>query len=39
MFSHAAFDRKSKGVAHVKACQDSFYEENIMFQVQVELET
>lgn len=39
MFSHAAFDRKSKHMAHVKACQDSCYKEKTMIQVQVELET
>lgn len=26
IFSHATFDRKSKGIAHVKIFQDTFYE-------------
>lgn len=38
MLSHAAFDRESKAMGHVKAFQDTFYEEKNMFQVQVELE-
>lgn len=38
MLSYAALDRKSKGMAHVKAFQDMFYEEKNVFQVQVKLE-
>lgn len=36
MLSHAAFDRKSKGMAHVKVFQDMLYEEKNMFQTELE---
>lgn len=38
MLSHAALDRKSKGMAHIKAFQDMFYEEKNVFQVRVKPE-